>query len=192
MRTFLKILGVLVIGVVLGLAATWATVIRGGWGGAVSDGPWKTSLTVGSSEGGMYQRASVAVHGLLALNRSETIYYTANTDSAGEPLRADAHCPYRIDGRDLPARWWSITAYGADDYLIPNAAGRYSVTKNSVIQRNRDSFVANVSVDPSPENWIPVTKGPFSLSIRLYNPDPKVAADPAHIALPTITSSCGT
>jgi hypothetical protein len=170
---------------VLGLAATWATVIRGGWGGAVSDGPWKTSLATGSSEGGMYQRASVAVHGLLALNRSETIYYTANTDSAGE--RLSGACRYTVTGRDPPARWWSITAYGADDYLIPNAAGRYSVSKNSVARAGDGTFSVTVAKSGSGANWIPPGDGPFSLSLRLYNPDAKVAADPAHVALPTIT-----
>jgi hypothetical protein len=35
------------------------------------------------------------------------------------------------------------------------------------------------------ENWIPVA-GAFSVSLRLYNPDPSVAADPAHAVLPTI------
>jgi hypothetical protein len=189
MRTFLKIIGVLAIGVVLGLAATWATVIRGGWGGAVSDGPWKTSLTVGSAENGMYSRASVAVHGLLALNRSETIYYTANTDSAGE--RLSGKCTYSVTGRDPPTRWWSITAYGADDYLIPNAAGRYSASMSSVLRGDNGEFGVVVGKKGSGNNWIPVGDGPFSLSLRLYNPDPKVAADPAHVALPTITrESC--
>ncbi len=185
MRTALKILGVLVAGIVLGLAATWATVIRGGWGGDVTDGPWKTSLTAGSSEGGMYQRASVAVHGLLALNRSETIYYTANTDSAGE--RLSGACRYVVTGRDPPTRWWSITAYGADDYLIANPAGRYSVSKNSVMRAADGTFRVRVAQGGSGANWIPPGSGPFSLSIRLYNPDAKVAADPAHVALPVIT-----
>lgn len=189
MRTVLKILGVLVLGTLLGLAATWATVIRGGLGGAVSDGPWKTSLTAGSSEGSLYQRASVAVHGLLALNRSETIYYTANTDSAGAPL--NGACRYAIQGRDPPARWWSITAYGADDYLIANPAGRYSVSKNSVERTTDWAYTVRVATRGSGANWIPVGDGPFSLTLRLYNPEAKVAADPAHVALPSITrESC--
>jgi hypothetical protein len=185
MGTFLKWLGVLALGIVLGLAATWATVIRGGWGGDVQNGPWKTSLTTGSSEGGMYQRASVAVHGLLALNRSETIYYTANTDSAG--ARLSGACTYLVVGRDPPTRWWSITAYGADDYLIANPAGRYSVSMNSVQRAGDGTFRVTVAKAGSGANWIPPGDGPFSLSIRLYNPDAKVAADPAHVVLPIIT-----
>jgi hypothetical protein len=79
----LKILAMLVAGVALGLAATLATAIRGTMGGNIEDGPWQTSLYAGSSAGGPYRRALTAVHGLLALSREETIYYTALTDSDG-------------------------------------------------------------------------------------------------------------
>ena len=47
-------------------------------------------------------------------------------------------------------------------------------------------FTMKISNTREPGSWIPVADGPFSLSIRLYNPDPKSAADPAHVALPTI------
>jgi hypothetical protein len=119
MRVILKLLMTVVAGVALGLLATWLAVGRGTpMGGDVRDGPWRTSLEAGSAQSGAVLRASVALHGLLALNRSETVYYSATTDGAGGAL--DARCAYRVTGRDPPARWWSITAYGADDYLIPN------------------------------------------------------------------------
>src|SRR5260221_8008708 len=120
----LKILAVLCVGTGLGLLATWATVIRGTMSGDVGDGPGRTSRYTGSSEGGPYLRARIAVHGLLALSREETIYYTAERDSEGKTL--DGSCAYHIEGRDPPARWWSITAYGADDFLIPDTGDRYS------------------------------------------------------------------
>jgi len=180
----LKVLLTLMAGIALGLATTWATVIRPNGSGGVADGPWRTSLAAGSSEGGPYLRAYVAVHALLALSRAETIYYNASEDSEGHPL--DGHCSYRIEGRDPPARWWSITAYGADDFLIPNPADRYSVSMNSVARRADGSFAATVSKAQAEANWIPVTAAPFDLMIRLYNPQPDVAADPGHLALPTI------
>jgi len=182
----MRVLAVLGIGAALGLGATWFTVIRGNtMGGTVQDGPWRTSLQAGSSEGGMYTRASVAVHGLLALNRSETMYYTATTDSEGVPF--SGRCTYRVRGNDPKTRWWSITAYGDDDYLIPNDANRYSVSKNSVARDPDGSFSVMVSKANGGENWIPVTDGgSFSLSIRLYNPDKSVVDDPEHVVLPTI------
>jgi hypothetical protein len=184
MRIALKILAVIVVGTILGLVATWLTVIRGTWGGAVSDGPWRTSLETGSAQGNMYVRARVAVHGLLALNHSETIYYTAATDSSGAML--SGACVYRIEGRDPPTRWWSITAYGGDDYLIPNPAGIYSASMHSVKRDASGRFAVTVSKAQMPGDWIAVGDGRFSLSLRLYDPQAAVAADPAHIALPAI------
>jgi hypothetical protein len=184
MNSVLKALAALVIGTVLGLGATWLSVVRGAMPGGVSDGPWKTNLLIGSSGGDMVTRAAVAVHGLLALNRSETIYYSAYADDAGD--RLDGNCTYLVTGRDPPTRWWSITAYAADDYLIPNPAHRYAVSKNSVTHNAVGEFVTTVSRKHFDRDWIAVAGAPFSLTLRLYNPYPAVAADPAHVALPSI------
>jgi hypothetical protein len=184
MKTALKILAVLVLGTLLGLAATWAVIFRGSPQGTVHDGPWTTNLTVGSSGTDIYTRAAVAVHGLLALNRSETIYYAAHADSDGN--RFDGRCTYLLAGRDPPARWWAITAYAMDDYLIPNPAHRYSVSKNSVRRNAAGEFTATISPKQSGGDWIPVAGAPFLLTLRLYNPAASVPADPAHVALPAI------
>ena len=184
MKTASKVLAVLAIGTALGLGATWLFVIRGAMPGGVTDGPWKTNLLIGSSGGDMATRASVAVHGLLALNRSETIYYSTDHDSDGNVL--DGACTYLVAGRDPPARWWSITAYAADDYLIPNPAKRYSVSRTSVTRNAHGEFVATVSRKPFPKDWIALQNGRFNLTLRLYNPAASVAADPAHAALPTV------
>jgi hypothetical protein len=181
----LKILLTLGVGIALGLAATWATVIHGTNRGIISNGPWRTSLLTGSSQGGPYLRAYIAVHGLLALSREETVYYTAKDDSDGHAL--DGHCSYRVEGRDPPARWWSITAYGADDYLIQNAAERYSVSMNSVARRADGTFGVPLSQKQAGGDWIPVAAEHFDLTIRLYNPQAAVVADPAGVTLPTIT-----
>jgi hypothetical protein len=190
MRVVLKIVAVVVIGTLLGLVLTWFSIFRPGWAGSVSNGPWQTSLDVGSKDAGIIQRARVAVHGLLALNRQETIYYTASTDSDGGAL--SGACVYHLTGRDPPARWWSITAYGSDDFLIPNAANRYSISVNTVARRADGGFTLILSKANGGANWIPVGDSRFSLSLRLYNPGASVAADPAHVPLPTITRGvCG-
>jgi len=217
MSLFLKGLSVVAGGVLLGLFVTWLTIVRGaGMGGDVTDGPWRTSLLTGSTEGGMALRATIALHGLFALNRKEAIYYTAVTDSDGKPLHGG--CRYTITGRDpigglrsrssrQPIRlrpsgygaaassrsasegWWSITAYGADDFLIPNKFQRYSVSKTSVVRGADGRFTVTASKDASAANQIATGDGAFSLTLRLYNPDPSVADDPAHVALPEIRRS---
>lgn len=185
MHVLVKGLATLAAGAALGLFATWASVVRGMGGGGIDDGPWHTNLLAGSVASGPYLRASVAVHGLLALDRSETIYYMAQRDSAGNAL--DGACAYLIVGRDPPTRWWSITAYGADDYLIPGTDGHYSVSKNSILRKDDGSFAATVSQAPAGANWIAVRPGRFSLTLRLYNPGARVTADRAHAALPTLS-----
>lgn len=184
MKVFWKALTAIVIGTVLGLGITWFAIVRGSMPGGVSDGPWKTNLLIGSAGGDMATRASVAVHGLLALSRNETIYYSAGTDSAGNALNGS--CTYRITGRDPATRWWSITAYASDDYLIPNPARRYSVSKTSVVHEANGTFAATVSPKAAAQNWIATAGAPYSLTLRLYNPDPSIVRDPEHAALPSI------
>ncbi|HEY2069803.1 MAG TPA: DUF1214 domain-containing protein [Rhizomicrobium sp.] len=189
MHIALKLAAAVVIGTVLGLFVTWLVVFENAMPGGVSDGPWRTNLSIGSAAGDIRTRAAVALHGLLALDRKETLYYTAGTDSTGAAL--SGACTYRVTGRDPDARWWSITAYGPDDYLIPNPGKHYSVSKNSVTHAADGSFQAIVSAMPAPTNWIALTPGAFTLTLRLYNPGAKAAADPAHATLPAIAKeSC--
>jgi len=181
------LLGIL-ISLVLGLGSAFLAVRSGLAAGDVRVGPWRTNLTTGSADAGLYTRARVAVAGLLALAPSETIYFTAATDSDGDLLRAS--CDYVLEGGELPARWWSITAYGADHFLIPNAAGRYSIGQTTVMRDAGGRWTARVSSQPSNGNWIPSgdpdASGELSLTLRLYNPDASVAKDAASAPLPTL------
>ncbi|MEW6271921.1 MAG: DUF1214 domain-containing protein [Thermodesulfobacteriota bacterium] len=177
--------------VVVGVAsAVWAVRARFE-DGSVANGPWTSNENIGSSAAGPYLRAGVAVGGLLALSKSETVYFTAFEDGAGEPLRTT--CVYRVEGRDPAARWWSITAYGADHYLIPNEGKRYSVDETQVERGADGGFSIVVGGEPRPgRNWISTGSAgggpaePFSLTLRLYDPDPAVVASLATAELPAI------
>jgi hypothetical protein len=184
MKLATRIVGALIVGTALGLAATWFTVVRVAIPSGLSNGPWRTNLAAGDSRSDPYTRARVAIHGLFALNHSETIYFTAVQDSSGEPL--DGRCTYQVSGRDPDARWWSITAYGPDDFLIPNPAGRYSVSKTTVARGSDGTFSIQVGGQGSGANWIPLAPEHFSLTLRLYNPSELVAVDPVHTPLPMI------
>jgi hypothetical protein len=172
------------VGTALGLFATWLTVVRVALPGGVENGSWRTDLAAGNPAGNPYTRARVALHGLLALSARETVYYTATHDSEGYPL--DGRCVYQIAGHDPDARWWSITAYGRDEFLIPNPANRYSVSKTTVEREPDGAFLVQVGGAKEGANWIALEPGRFSLSLRLYNPGPRVTFDPAHVELPTI------
>ncbi|MFZ2466787.1 MAG: DUF1214 domain-containing protein [Parvibaculum sedimenti] len=138
----------------------------------------------------MYTRARVALYGLLALDRKETMYYTASTDDAGKPLSGD--CTYVVEGKDLAARWWSVTAYGPDSFLIPNEANVYSFAKTTVKREADGHYIVRVSADRQEGNWLPVKRGQsFDMTARFYNPDAEVSAAPASAELPRITKeSC--
>jgi hypothetical protein len=183
MRVVLKLLAVLVAGTVLGVLATWLTVFRFP-PGRISNGAWKTDPAVVTAQTDAYRRAFVATHGLFALNRSEAIYYTASTDSDGRALTGQCH--YKVEGPVPDARWWSITAYGPDDYLIANPTGRYSVTKQQVAPDAHGRIVVLVGGNSGGNNWIAAGTGRFSLSLRLYNPGPEFIAAPGDAALPAL------
>jgi hypothetical protein len=174
-----------VLAVLLGLGSAYVAIQQAGSAdGSVTNGAWYADLTAGGADAGMHTRARVAVLGLLALNKHETIYYTARTDSAGE--RLSGACSYRIEGRDPDARWWSITAYASDNFLIDNPGNRYSVSKNTVVRGPDGSFVIRLSLEPEAHNAIATSPDGFDVTLRLYNPGPTVLKDPSGVPLPVI------
>ena len=157
---------------------------------SVVNGPWVTNLETGGANADNYVRTFVAITGLLALNKDETIYYTANTDSAGEALHGN--CSYRIEGRDPDARWWSITLYGNDHYLIDNPSNRYSVGQTNVVRNADGTFVIRLSTVSEQGNWIATSPEGFDVTLRLYNPGETVKANPATAPLPSIVKEACT
>lgn len=149
------------------------------------NGAWETNLTMGSQEAGMYTRAAIAVGGLFALSRQETLYFTAFQDDDGNML--EARCDYVLEGRELAARWWSMTVYGWDHYLIDNPENRYSYNMANLARQSDDSYQLHLSSNRRPGNWLPTgDSGVFSVTLRLYNPDASVHEHPATAELPSI------
>ena len=183
--------------VALGLGSAWA-VLRSVSNCGAAAGPWRASTLAGSPEADLYTRARVALGGLLALNREETMYYVASTDSAGQPLRA--RCSYRVSGVPPKARWWSVTAYAQDLYLFDNPQRRYSVNGQTAVldTQGRFAFVtgpaaptstAMSGVAPSADavHWIPTPgEGGLFFTLRVYNPEAALAAAPGTLQAPVI------
>jgi hypothetical protein len=184
-KFLLKLLGAIAAAIVLGLGSAYLAV-QGAMpaNSVVKNGPWVTNLAAGGTDADDYTRTAIAIGGLLALSKEETIYYGAQEDTAGE--RLDPKCAYRIEGRDPDTRWWSITAYGRDHFLIDHPSKRYSVSKTSVVRNADGSFVVRVSGTQEAQNWIATSPDGFQLTLRLYNPGPTVIADPAAVPLPTV------
>lgn len=177
---------VVVVAVILALASVWWALRASSSSQAVTVGPWQTSLVTGSVDADIYTRARIAIGGLFALNRAEAIYFGASQDDDHKPLRA--RCSYVVEGRPVAARWWSITAYADDHFLIPNAANRFSYNMGNLKLGPGGTFKVMVSPSEQPGHWLPTGDGSggFNLLFRLYNPAPEIAANPRTAQLPSI------
>lgn len=158
--------------------------------GDIEIGPWQTSTKTGSAQADALLRAAIAVNAILAMNREQAIYFVARTDSAGH--RLDGRCRYRVTGSDPDSRWWSLTVYGSDRFLVPNAEHRYSASRESVTRDADGRYAVRLSRQ-RPEgladgDWAALPEGAFLLTLRLYQPSPAVTADTAHVKLPEIVA----
>ena len=149
--------------VALGAGSAWWVLRHASWSGSVVKvGPWTGSTLAGSTDADMYTRAMVALEGLLALGRDETMYYMARHDDAGRPLRSA--CSYRVEGLPPLARWWSITAY-ADDFFLFDAPNRQYSLNGSTARLDASGRFALVT---GPRRWTACTGCPRPASVVWY------------------------
>lgn len=137
---------------------------------------WESNWAIGSDAADPYTRAYIARRGLLAMNKSESVYFLRETDSSGEPLREA--CDYIMEGGAMPARWWSVTLYAADDFLARNENDAHSVDASDFAMRG-DWRAAIQSSRPAEDAlWISSRNaGRFNLVLRLYSPEDTVLED---------------
>jgi hypothetical protein len=174
----------LLVALLLGSASAWWAVGCGMRGG-IQCGVWRHYPDYGSHTASPYVRAQTQIEGPLALQRREAIYFIADRDDRGDPLRPGRN--YRIEGGDLDARWWSITAYGQNHHLIPNPLSRYSYSSANVAKNADGSWIIHLGHTDKPGNWIPTGAGKrFELFLRVYNPPPAVLEDVSLVNVPRI------
>lgn len=121
-------------------------------------------------------RAMVALMGLGANTTDVAIYPKTDVDSTGAVLTSKKTYTLHIEA-EPPTKekgFWSVTAYGEDDFLIDNAIDRYCVNDRSGLHRNPDGSIDIILSKEAPEdttNWLPVGEGDFHLFLRIYKPD---------------------
>ncbi|MFH7017444.1 DUF1214 domain-containing protein [Flavobacterium sp. FlaQc-47] len=130
--------------------------------------------------------AQVAVYGPYALTKKEVIYLSTSTDSDGNAL--DPKSAYVINGKKLDAKYWSITAYDENGFLIKNPINKYSYNLEDVkYEADSTSYKINLSGVEKKENWLPVNDvKKVTLIIRLYLPSQKLRDNLTVETLPTI------
>lgn len=158
-------------------------------GRQVTNGPWSTNTDNGTAGASALSRARVALFGLLALPAKEAMYFTARNDSDGAPL--DGKCTYIVRGGVLNARWWSVTLYKGEGWLVKNAANRWSVGSGSLVMNESQPPSWQFRVGPkAPKDdpqYLPTGgTAQFDLTLRAYHPQGALLDNPAKAALPTI------
>ena len=121
-------------------------------------------------------RALVALAGLGANTVNVAIYPKTNIDDTGAVLTGEKNYVMHFDTLPptLEGGFWSVTAYGSDDFLIENPIDRYCVNDRSDFKCNEDGSLDITLSKKQPEdtsNWLPVSDGEFHLYMRIYTPD---------------------
>lgn len=126
-------------------------------------------------------RAAVALGGLAALGEEEAMYFHANLDPQGQPLRGNRSYRWRVPAGGLPAdAFWSLTMYETLDegrhFLAENPINRYAIgDRTTGLKVEPDgSFEVLIQHDPPADadmnNWLPAPEGRFRLALRAYLP----------------------
>ncbi len=160
---------------------------------------WMTARDLGSTETDPLTKAFIARIGLFANSAEEALYLQAID---GEPLgiagllrgrparRLQGGVRYRIVGAgDIPSAWYSLTLYDADEYLYPNAESRWAFRDEELIRGVDGSWAVDVAPERPADarNWLPAPhEGEFSVTLRIYQPDPLVYADLTSYDLPRV------
>jgi hypothetical protein len=172
------------LGSALWLAGLWPAGSSLAFGDVEVD-DWLSDFAIGSEAANPYTRARVARHGLLALAKTEAVYFTRAVDDTGAPLREA--CTYRLTGGAMPAGWWSVTLYDGQSMLPANTDGALSVDASRVGEGVWEAVIAPVRPEGA-VHWISSRNaGTFDLTLRLYMPDaalltaPKTALRPPKI-----------
>lgn len=157
------------------MAGLWPGIKPLDFGNVEIDG-WRSDFAIGSEAADLYTRARVARHGLLALAKSEAVYFTRTTDNAGAPLRET--CTYRLNGGAMPAQWWSITLYDGESMLPMNKDEALSFDASRAGDGAWEATIARTKPDGDGA-WISSrAAGNFDLTLRLYVPDEALQQDP--------------
>ena len=120
-------------------------------------------------------RALVALAGLGANTVEVALYPKIEQDADGNPLTGEKSYLLHFESypQVLEGGFWSVTAYGDDDFLIDNPMDRYCINNRSGLKMNDDGSVDVILSEDAPEdttNWLPVGDG-FHLFMRIYTPD---------------------
>jgi hypothetical protein len=126
-------------------------------------------------------RAAVAQWGLGGNLAQEAYYPGGFTDSQGNPLNGNSSYLIHFEPGQTPPvnAFWSITMLNDKGLFVDNPINRYSIGKYTDGFKNNtdgslDIFIQNKNPGPDKEsNWLPSAEGAFSMTFRMYLPQPQ-------------------
>ena len=136
-------------------------------------------------------KSSCSAAGTFASKKPEQAYYQTEIDIEDQPL--NGNCLYRLSGEDIESRWWSITAYANDGFLIENTEKLYSYNSETINYNANGGFEIyflgdnDFISDVSNENWLRVNQDEnFNVSLRIYYPGEEFFSNLRRVNLPII------
>ncbi len=154
------------------------------------NGCWKyAGAPIGDFGTAYIYRGLIALGGFGANPPEMAIYPNATTDSKGNELTGANSYTIHLSKDQLNLLnkndgfgFWSITAYGNDQYLIANDENRYCINdRNAVFNEDGsiDIYVSNTAPNDKEKhpNWLPVGEDGFSLYFRIYLPCDEILAN---------------
>ena len=148
-----------------------------------NDGTWSSPpLNLGQYGTDYNLRAAVAMVGLGANLPEDALYPNTRLDHEGQALTGQHRYKLHFEAHQLPPvkAFWSITAYGADEFLIANEIKRFALGDRDKLIYNADGSLdiwiqaARPADAAQASNWLPVkANAPFLLNARLYWPQPE-------------------
>ncbi len=152
---------------------------------------WTILPSPGDPDRSIYTRAAVAAAGTFASKKPEQAYYQTEIDIEDQPL--NGNCLYKLSGDDINSyRWWSITAYAEDGYLIENTEKLYSYNSDTITYKpdgieiyflGKNEFISDVAN----KNWLRVNQDEnFNISLRIYGPGEEFFSNLRRVNLPIV------
>ena len=169
LRGILALIGLLLLSIItgLGVAAYRITSIQNSPAFA-QYGSWRGSRDLPLNRDDLVT-TQITLFALFALPSQEAIYLFATEDADNKKFKGNSD--YTIEGNvhDIKSVYWSITAYGSDQFLIPNEANRYAFNANTLVTDSLGNYKITLSAERKPGNWLPLKKdAAFRLVLRLY------------------------
>ena len=119
---------------------------------------WTSIPSAGDPKRSIYTRAYVSTHGLFALSKPESVYFSSEIDI--EEAALDGSSCYVLSGTEIQSasiipRWWSLTVYNNDGYLVESTEKQYSYNSENIIYNSNGEFEIYLAGKPSNKisNW---------------------------------------